>query len=257
MTQEELWREYKKTNSPKIREELILQYAPLVKYTAGKIAIATPTIEYDDLVNYGIIGLMDAIEKFDPNQGWLFKTYALRRIRGAIADELRELDWVPRQIRKRAKDLEDTYIKLEIKYGRPATEEEVCKELGINREEFNQILLDISAATIISLDEVWYIGEDNYEILGSETIEAPQVQNPEVILEKDEVKKRLEDAINHCLNEKEKEVIALYYYEDLTLKEIGKVMHITESRVCQLHANAMTKLKAFLRKRMHGFLKKI
>lgn len=256
MTEEELWREYKKTNSPKTREKLILQYAPLVKYVAGKIAIAAPTIEYDDLVNYGIIGLIDAIEKFDPNQGWLFKTYALKRIRGAISDELRQLDWIPRQIRTKAKQLEDTYIKLETKYGRPATDEEVRNDLGISKEEFNQILLDIAGATIISLDEVWYTGENDYEVFGVETIEAPVEQNPEIILEKEEVKKRLEDAINHRLNEKEKEVIALYYYEDLTLKEIGKVMGITESRICQLHANAITKLKVSIKKRMGDFIKK-
>lgn len=250
MTEEEQWREYKKTNDPKIRERLILQYAPLVKYIAGKIAIGTPTIEYDDLVNYGIIGLMDAIEKFDPNAGYLFKTYAIKRIKGAISDELRELDWIPRHIREKAKALENAYIKLEAKYGRTATDEEVCKELGITKEEFNQMLLDISGTTVISLDDVWYVGENNYEIFGIQTIEAPVAQNPEVIAEKEELRKKLEDAINHCLNEKEKEVIALYYYEDLTLKEIGKVMEITESRVCQLHANAITKLRVAVRKKL-------
>lgn len=256
MTEEELWREYKKTNNPKIREELILRYAPLVKYIAGKIAIAAPTIEYDDLISYGVIGLIDAIEKFDPGQGWLFKTYALKRIRGAIADELRELDWVPRQIRTKAKKLEDTYMNLETKYGRLPTEEEVCKELGISKEEFNEILFDISGTTVVSLDEIWYIGEDGYEVLGVEAIEASEAQNPEIILEKEEIRKRLEDAIERRLNEKEKEVIALYYYEDLTLKEIGKVMDITESRVCQLHANAITKLRATIRKHMREFIKR-
>lgn len=250
MTEEDEWREYKKTNNPKIREKLILKYAPLVKYIAGKIAIGTPTIEYDDLVNYGIIGLMDAIEKFDPNAGCLFKTYAIKRIKGTIADELRELDWVPRHIREKAKALENTYIKLEAKYGRAVTEEEVCKELGINKEEFNQMLLDISGTTVVSLDEVWYVGEHNYGIFGIETIEAPATQNPEIMAEKEELRERLEDAINHRLNEKEREVIALYYYEDLTLKEIGKVIGMTESRVCQVHANAITKLKASIKKKI-------
>lgn len=248
MTEEEQWREYKKTNNPKIREELILQYAPLVKYIVGKIAIGTPTIEYNDLVNYGIIGLIDAIEKFDPNQKCLFKTYAIKRIKGAISDELRRLDWVPRQIRKKAKELEAAYLKIETKYGRPATEKEVCQELGISKEEFNQTLLDISGATVISLDEIWYIGENNYQVLGIETIEAPRSQNPDVIVEKEEIKKKIKEAINHRLNEREKEIIALYYYEDLTLKEIGKVLGMTESRVCQLHANAITKLKVAIKK---------
>ncbi len=256
MIEEEQWREYKKTNNSKIREELILKYAPIVKYIAGKIAIGTPNIDYNDLISYGIIGLIDAIEKFDPNQGFVFQTYATKRIKGAIVDELRLLDWVPRLMRKRAKELEDTYIKLEKKYQRPATNEEVCKELGINKEEFNQILLDIAGATVISLDDVWYIGENNYEIFGVETIEASSAQNPDVIIEKEEVKNRLENAINRRLNEKEREVIALYYYEDLTLKEIGKVMGMTESRICQLHANAITKLKVSVRKSMRDFVKK-
>ncbi|MEW6483011.1 MAG: FliA/WhiG family RNA polymerase sigma factor [bacterium] len=254
MTEEEQWREYKRTNDPKIREELILKYASLVKYIAGRIAIGAPNIDYNDLIGYGIIGLIDAIEKFDPNQGFVFQTYASKRIRGAIIDELRALDWVPRLMRKKAKELEDTYIKLEKKYGRPATEEEVCEELEITKEEFNQILLDISGTTIISLDEVWYLGEDNYEILGIDTIQASQSQNPEVIIEKEEVKDILAGAISR-LSEKERETIALYYYEDLTLKEIGKVLNVTESRVCQLHANAITKLKVSIRKKIADFTK--
>ncbi|MEW6102808.1 MAG: RNA polymerase sigma factor WhiG [bacterium] len=255
MIEEEQWREYKKTNDSKIREELILKYAPLVKYIAGRVAIGAPHIDHDDLISYGIIGLIDAIEKFDPNQGFVFQTYASKRIKGAIIDELRALDWVPRLMRKRAKELEDTYIKLEKKYGRSVTEEEVCEELGITREEFDQILLDISGTTIISLDEVWYLGEDDHEILGVETIEAPQSQNPEVIVEKEEIKERLAKAINK-LSEKEREVIALYYYEDLTLKEIGKVLNVTESRACQLHANAIIKLKASIKKTLTDFIKK-
>jgi len=257
MTEEEEWREYKRTNDSKIRERLILRYGPIVKYVAGKIAIGAPNVEYDDLVSYGIIGLIDAIEKFDPDQGFAFKTYAIKRIKGAIIDELRALDWVPRLMRKRAKEIEIAYIKLETKYGRPPTDEEVCNELGISNEEFNQLLLDIAGTTIISFDDVWYIGENNYEILGVEAIEAPEAQNPEVILEKEEVRKRLENAINTRLNEKEKEVIALYYYEDLTLKEIGRVLGVTESRACQLHAEAIIKLKAAVKKgRMVDFLKK-
>ncbi|MEW6680641.1 MAG: FliA/WhiG family RNA polymerase sigma factor [bacterium] len=254
MTEEEQWREYKRTNDPKIREELILKYASLVKYIAGKIAIGAPNIDYNDLISYGIIGLIDAIEKFDPNQGFVFQTYASKRIRGAIIDELRALDWVPRLMRKKAKELEDTYIKLEKKYGRPVTEEEVCEELEITKEEFNQILLDISGTTIISLDEVWYLGEDNYGILGIDTIQASQSQNPEVIIEKEEVKDILAGAISR-LSEKERETIALYYYEDLTLKEIGKVLNVTESRACQLHANAITKLKVSIRKKITDFTK--
>ncbi|MEW6006550.1 MAG: FliA/WhiG family RNA polymerase sigma factor [bacterium] len=254
MTEEEQWREYKRTNDPKIREELILKYVPLVKYIAGRVAIGAPNFDYNDLISYGIIGLIDAIEKFDPNQGFVFQTYASKRIRGAIIDELRALDWVPRLMRKRAKELEDTYIKLEKRYGRPATEEEVCEELEITKEEFNQILLDISGTTIISLDEVWYITEDNYKILGIETIKAPQSQNPEVIMEKEEVKDILAGAISR-LSEKERETIALYYYEDLTLKEIGKVLNVTESRACQLHANAITKLKASIKKKIADFTK--
>ncbi|HAW50539.1 TPA: RNA polymerase sigma factor WhiG [bacterium] len=254
VTEGEQWREYKKTNSPKVREELILRFAPIVKYTAGKIAITAPDIEYNDLVSYGVIGLIDAIEKFDPTQGIEFKHYAIKRIRGAIIDELRLLDRIPRHMRKKAKQIEDAYIKLENKYEREITDEEVCEELGMTMEEFEEDLLEISGLTTISLDEVWYEGENDYEVPGINLIEAEEEQSPEFIVEREEIKRKLADAINF-LSEKEKMVIALYYYEDLTLKEVGKVMDVTESRICQLHAKAITKLRASVKRTMRDFVK--
>ncbi|MBU1261970.1 FliA/WhiG family RNA polymerase sigma factor [bacterium] len=256
---EEEWKEYKGTNCPKIREKLIIRYAPIVKYVAGKMAIATPTIvEYDDLVSYGIIGLIDAIEKFDfkksKEEGIQFKSYAIPRIKGAIIDELRLIDWLPRSMRRKMKRLEEAYISLEMRYNRPATDEEICEELGITKNEFNQMVLEFSGITFISLDEIWYIGEDEQaEVMTIDTIKGPEEQSPEVIIEKQEIQKRLAEAIRK-LPEKEKEVIALYYYEDLVLKEIGEVLGFTESRICQLHAKAIIRLRASIKKDLQGFI---
>ena len=219
-----------------------------MKYVAGKMAIsAPPAVEYDDLVGYGIIGLIDAIEKFDykksKEEGAQFKHYAIPRIKGAIIDELRLIDWLPRSMRRKMKRLEEAYANLETRYNRPATDEEVCAELGITKKEFDEMLLEFSGATHVSLDEVWYIGENENEVVGVDTIEGPEEQSPEIITEKKEIQKKLAEAIKR-LPEREREVIALYYYEDLVLKEIGEVLGFTESRICQLHVKAIMRLKS-------------
>jgi len=245
-TEEELWRLYKETKNPEIRETLIKQYAPLVKYVAGKVAVGMPhNVEFDDLVGYGVFGLLDAIEKFDPDKHVKFKTYAVTRIRGAIFDELRSIDWVPRSVRQKTREIEETVRRLEASLGRAATDEEVAEALGMTTKEFEKIMLKISGTSILSLNDIWYTGEDNDKVSIADSIESPQSLNPDIIVEKDEIKRVIVQSIQE-LPDKEKTVLVLYYYEDLTLKEIGQVLEVTESRVSQLHTKAILRLRAKL-----------
>ncbi len=241
-----LWEEYKKTGNLEIREHFVKQYAPLVKYVAGKVAIGMPSnTEFDDLVSDGVIGLLDAIEKYEPNRGIKFKTYAVTRIRGAIFDGLRERDWIPRSIRQKAKEIENTIKELEMKLGRPAEDEEISSALGMSLEEFQKIMLDVSGTTVMSLNEMWHVGSEDESVSMMEKLEGPESLSPDVVVEKEEVKRVIMNAIE-SLPQKEKEVLVLYYYEDLTLKEIGEVLDVTESRVSQLHTRAIMRLKAKL-----------
>jgi len=245
-TEEELWKIYKKSKDKKIREHFVKQYAPLVKYVAGKIAIGMPqNVDFDDLVGYGVFGLLDAIEKFDPNKDIKFKTYAVTRIRGAIYDELRSIDWVPRSVRQKAKELERIIGKLENRLGRSAKDEEIAKELGITVKDLRTLVLKISGASILSLSDVWYVGDESDKVSVMETIESPRSLNPDVIVEREEVKNIIVQAISD-LPDKEKKVLILYYYEDLTLKEIGEVLQVTESRISQLHTKAIMRLRSKL-----------
>ena len=250
----ELWQEYRKHGSPEIRDILVKQYAPLVKYVAGKVAMGMPqNVEFDDLVGYGIFGLFDAIEKYDPDKQIKFKTYAVTRIRGAIFDELRSIDWVPRSVRQKAREVEDAVRRLEVSLGRTALDEEIANEMKITLTEFNKLMLKVSGTSILSLNDVWYSGEDNDNISIGDSIESSQVLNPDVIVEKQEIKRVIIRAIQE-LPEKEKKVLVLYYYEDLTLKEIGKVLDVTESRVSQLHTKAIMRLRAKLTNIKKGIL---
>ncbi len=245
-SEEELWKLYKKSKDKKIREHFVNQYAPLVKYVAGKIAIGMPqNVDFDDLVGYGVFGLLDAIEKFDPNKDIKFKTYAVTRIRGAIYDELRSIDWVPRSVRQKAKELERVIGKLENRLGRSATDEEISKELGISIRELHTLILKISGASILSLSDVWYVGDESDKVSVMETIESPKSLNPDIIVEREEIKNIIVQAISE-LPDKEKKVLILYYYEDLTLKEIGEVLQVTESRISQLHTKAIMRLRSKL-----------
>ncbi|MFQ3547364.1 MAG: RNA polymerase sigma factor WhiG [Termitinemataceae bacterium] len=245
-TEEELWSQYKKTRDPKIREFFIRQYAPLVKYVAGKVAVGMPhNVEFDDLVGFGVFGLLDAIEKFDPEKNVKFKTYAVTRIRGAIFDELRSIDWVPRSVRQKTKELEEVIGSLEAQLGRTATDQEIADALGMTEDEFLKTMMKISGTSILSLNDVWFSGDENDKVSIGESIEAPHSLNPDVIVEKDEIRRIIVDAINE-LPDKEKKVLVLYYYEDLTLKEIGQVLEVTESRVSQLHTKAILRLRAKL-----------
>lgn len=253
-TEDELWTLFRRTKDPRIRDMFVRQYAPLVKYVAGKIAMAMPhNVEFDDLVGFGVFGLFDAIGKFDPEKHVKFKTYAVTRIRGAIFDELRSIDWVPRSIRQKTREVEEVVHRLESSLGRSASDKEISRELGMSVQEFQKLMLKISSTSMLSLNDVWYTGEDNDKVSIVESIESPQSMNPDTIVEKEEIKRVIVKAISE-LPEKEKKVLVLYYYEDLTLKEIGKVLDVTESRVSQLHTKAIMRLRAKLTNIKKGIL---
>ncbi|MDR0389167.1 MAG: RNA polymerase sigma factor WhiG [Spirochaetaceae bacterium] len=245
-TEEALWIKYRKTRNPEIREGFIKQYAPLVKYVAGKVAVGMPhSVEFDDLVGFGVFGLLDAIDKFDPNKNVKFKTYAVTRIRGAIFDELRSIDWVPRSVRQKTKEVEDAISSLEAQLGRTATDQEIASSLGMNEDEFLKTIMKISGTSVLSLSDVWFSGDENDKVSIGESIESPSSYNPDVIVEKEEIRRVIIESINE-LPDKEKKILVLYYYEDLTLKEIGQVLEVTESRVSQLHTKAILRLRSKL-----------
>lgn len=242
----ELWTLFKENRDPKIRDMFVRQYAPLVKYVAGKVAMGMPhNVEFDDLVGFGVFGLFDAIKKFDPDKHVKFKTYAVTRIRGAIFDELRSIDWVPRSVRQKTREIEDTIHRLESSLGRAASDHELANEMRMTTKEFQKTMLKISGTSILSLNDVWYTGDDNDKVSIVDSIESPSSLNPDIIVEKDEIKRVIIQAITE-LPEKEKKVLVLYYYEDLTLKEIGKILEVTESRISQLHTKAIMRLRSKL-----------
>lgn len=244
--EKELWHQYRSTKDQSIRDAIVKQYAPLVKYVAGKVSVGMPqNVDFDDLVGFGVFGLFDAIEKYDPDKHVKFKTYAVTRIRGAIFDELRSIDWVPRSVRQKTREIDDTVQHLEAKLGRAATDEEVAAEMGLSIVQYNQMMLKVSGTSMLSLNDVWYTGEDNDKISIVESIESPNSLRPDAIAEKGEMRRVIVEAISE-LPEKEKKVLVLYYYEDLTLKEIGKVLDVTESRISQLHTKAISRLRGKL-----------
>ena len=223
------------------RDRLITEYAPLVKYIAHRIAMRLPPqIEVDDLINSGILGLIDAIEKFDPSKEVKFKTYAEIRIKGAILDELRAMDWIPRSIRKVINRLVDAYHELEQKVERPARDEEIAEHLGLKIEEFYELVKQAAGVPLISLDGLVDRDEKRRNILSC--LEDPKSANAFGMLGLSEVKDAIAKAIDD-LPEKEKQVISLYYYDELTMKEIGKVLDLTESRVSQIHTKAVLRLR--------------
>ncbi len=253
-TEDELWVEYKKTHDTRLRDHFIKQYAPLVKYVAGKLATNMPqSVDFDDLISFGVFGLIDAIEKFDPDKHVKFKTYAVTRIRGAIFDELRNLDWIPRSIRQKSRELEDAIAQLETRLGRSATDSEIARAMGISEEELAHILYKVSNTSILSLNDVWYTKDENEKMSIADSIESPQSQNPDSVMEREEIKKVIVNAIQE-LPDNEKKVLVLYYYENLTLREIGKVLDVTESRVSQLHTKAILRLRAKLTHLKKGIL---
>jgi RNA polymerase sigma factor FliA len=241
-----LWVRYKEEQDPGARDELILNYSPLVKYVAGRLASSLPqTVDTADLISYGIFGLIDAIEKFDPGRAIKFETYAISRIKGAIIDELRAMDWVPRSVRSRAREIEAAYVSLENTLRRVPSDREVAEQMGITLKEFQDILTKLSYTSVVSFEELWVGGErdEGQNAIGS--IRDDTAEDPVAIFESAEIKDILAAAIEK-LPERERTVIALYYYEGLTLKEIGQVLGVTESRVSQLHTKAVLRLRAKL-----------
>lgn len=253
-SEDDLWAEYRKTKSPALRDKFIRQYMPLVKYVAGKVSVGMPgSVDFDDLVGFGQFGLLDAINKYDPEKNVKFKTYAVTRIRGAIFDEMRQLDWVPRSVRQKSREIEDTITELESRLGRTASDAEIAKEMNLTEEEFQQTVMKVSGTSVLSLNDVWYSGDDSDHMSIGDSIESPTSMNPDVQVEREEIRKVIIQAINE-LPEKEKMVIVLYYHEDLTFKEIGQVLDVSESRISQLHTKANLRLRAKLTNLRKGIM---
>jgi RNA polymerase sigma factor for flagellar operon FliA len=242
-----LWRRYKAKPDQDLRDRLILTYAPLVKYVAGRLGAGLPAhVDESDLVSYGLLGLIDAIERYDPDRDVKFETYAISRIRGAIIDELRSLDWVPRSVRARAREIEKAIAVLEAQLMRAPNDEEIATKLGLTEEELDESLLEISRSSIAALDELWASPTGSGDAIALvDTVEDPHAPEPGGEMEATELKELIGEAIA-ALPEREKLVITLYYYEELTLREIGEVLGVTESRVSQLHTKAILRLKARL-----------
>lgn len=234
-----LWDDYAKTKSPEIREKIILEYAPLVKLVAGRLSMYLGyNVEYDDLVSYGIFGLIDAIDKYDNMKAVKFETYASLRIRGAILDQIRKMDWIPRTIRQKQKKIDTAIKEIEAAMGRAATDEEIAKSLGISEDEYTDWQSQMKITGVVSLNEFMESGSE----VPAEQNNQHRFDSPEEVIEKEELKQVLTQALE-LLTEKEKKVILLYYYEDLTLKEISNVLEVSESRISQLHTRALQKLK--------------
>lgn len=233
-----LWDRYYKTRSMELREQLILEYANVVNLVAGRLSMYLGyTVEYDDLVGYGIFGLIDAIDKYDADKNVKFETYASLRIRGSILDQIRKMDWIPRTLRQKQKRMEAAVVKLEAEYGRPASDEEVARELGITRDEYEGWRSEAEFTNMVSLDDYLEQGsEGRMESFGA------QFQQPENAIQKQELKEMLLEALK-TLTENEQKVITFYYYEELTLKEISQILSVSESRVSQLHTKALRKIK--------------
>ena len=234
-----LWEDYSRLKTPEIREKIILEYAPLVKVVAGRLSMYLGySVEYDDMVSYGVFGLIDAIDKFDMTKEVKFETYASLRIRGAILDQIRKMDWIPRTIRQRQKQIDAAMKEIEQNTGREATDEEIAAKLGISEDEFLEWQSQMKVNNIVSLNEYVEQGSD----ISSDKNTTGGFESPESVVEKSELKEVLAEALE-LLTEKEKKVVLLYYYEELTLKEISRVLEVSESRISQLHTKALQKMK--------------
>ncbi len=243
------WRRYRKSETEEMRQMLLNKFLPLVRNVASRMAMGFPrSVELPDLVNTGVIGLIEAFRNFDPGRGVKFETYAVPRIRGAILDELRALDWVPRSTRAKSREIDKSYHILENKYGRPPEKTELAKHMKITIEELHLSLDDVSGTNILSLDDIIFREDDNRQVSRIETIVDTSKINILGELEKDELRAFLSIAMEK-LTAQEKLVIALYYYEELTLKEIGEVMSISESRVSQIHTRAVSKLRTMVQEK--------
>ena len=237
---ESIWKEYQQTKNSDLREALILEYAPIVRFVAGRLAIHLGQhMDFDDLISYGIFGLIDAIDKFDMLKGVKFETYASLRIRGAIIDNIRNMDWVPRTLRQKNKKFEQTYAQLESELGREPTDQELAKKLGLSEDEARDMVRDSSVMSLVSLDD--YLDQNFDAPIGSGSPE----DTPEGNMHKKELHKILTEAIEK-LTEKERLVITLHYFEELTLREISKILKVSESRVSQIHSKSILKMQGNL-----------
>ena len=249
-----LWKDYRKTHSAETREKLVLRYVSLVKYVAGRLAIGLPpSVQADDLISSGILGLMDAIDKYDLERDTRFETYAVTRIRGAILDELRALDWIPRSTRQKARRLENVYVQLESALGRSATTEEVAKHMNLSTSALYGLLDEVRSTHLISLDE--YVqgkdGEGQTRLV--DAVEDKVSLDPTDRIDIEDLKEVMNGAILR-LPPRERLVIALYYYEELTLKEIGSILNVSESRISQIHTKAIMRLRGKLRSQMRSLI---
>lgn len=234
-----LWEEYSKNKREDLREKLIIEYAQLVKLVAGRLSMYLGyNVEYDDLVGYGIFGLIDAIDRFDYGKNVKFETYASLRIRGAILDQIRKMDWIPRSLRQKQKKIDAAMSKIETAEGRVATDEEIASELEISVDELNNWQGQAMVTNLVSLDEFTSAGSD----VKMDATRNSHFEQPETAVEKEELKVKIAAALD-MLTEKERNVIVLYYYEEMTLKEISRVMDVTESRVSQLHTKGLNKMR--------------
>ena len=242
-----LWERYDANRDEDAREQLILNYSPLVKFVAGRVATRLPnSVENADLISYGIFGLIDAIEKYDLARGIKFETYAITRIRGAIIDELRALDWVPRSVRARARDIENAIASLEGRLNRTPEDPEIAAELGISLKDLQDSYSKISYTSVASFDEIWAPNSERSDRSSlASVVKDESAPDPVASFESEEIKEILADAIEK-LSDRERTVVALYYYEGLPLKEIGQVLGVTESRASQLHTKAVLRLRARL-----------
>ncbi len=243
---QDLWRAFKEEGSKEARERLILYYAPLVKYVAGRVAASLArNVDPEDLTSYGVVGLIDAIEKFEPGRGVKFETYAVPRIKGAILDGMRSLDWAPRSLRARARELERAMVELEGRLQRLPTDEELASHMGLSVEELRQLYQDLTRASVVTLDEPVGLGQgEGLSLL--DTLKDQRLSDVTAGMEAREVRDLVFRVLDE-LPERDKLVIALYYFEGLTLAEIGRVLGVTESRVSQIHSRAILQLRARLR----------
>ncbi|MBE5907522.1 MAG: FliA/WhiG family RNA polymerase sigma factor [Lachnospiraceae bacterium] len=236
---EKLWDDYRKNPTPQLREQIIVEYAPLVKVVAGKLAMYLGSnVEYDDLVGYGVFGLIDAIDKFDLGKEVKFETYASLRIKGAILDQIRKMDWIPRTVRQKQKKIDEASRSVEIRTGKMASDAEVANELGITEDEYLGWQSQLKVTNLVSLNEFMEQGNEP----AMDAHRNAHFEQPEDVISREELKEVLGEALE-TLTEKEKKVILLYYYEDLNLKEISRVLEVSESRVSQLHTKALVKMK--------------
>jgi len=251
---DDAWRRYKKTRCQRSKELLILEYLPLVKYVAARLAIGLPpSVEIDDLIGSGTIGLLSAVERYDPSRDNKFSTYAIARIRGSMLDELRSMDWIPRSVRKKARRVEEAYARLENRLRRPAMDDEVAKELAVTVPEFLEILDEVRGTALVSLDDFMSPTDSSSTMRIHDTVEDQGRIDPAAALEVEKMRKVLEGALD-ALPERDKLVIILYYYEELTLKEIGSTLGVSESRVSQIHTKAILRLRGRLRAEREALL---